>query len=62
MDSKVYRIALDLKKNLVANVETLVQNDKNTSSFEIELFNDGKKIMIDEKDKLEVAAKKQMEQ
>ena len=58
MDSKVYRIALDLKKNLVTNVETLVQNDKNTSSFEIELFNDGKKIMIDEKDKLEVAAKK----
>lgn len=58
MDGKVYRIALDLKKNLVTNVETLVQNDKNTSSFEIELFNDGKKIMIDEKDKLEVAAKK----
>lgn len=58
MDSKIYRIALDLKKNLVTNVETLVQNDKNTSSFEIELFNDGKKIMIDEKDKLEVAAKK----
>ena len=58
MDGKVYRIALDLKKNLVTNVETLVQNDKNTSSFEIELFKDGKKIMIDEKDKLEVAAKK----
>jgi hypothetical protein len=58
MDGKVYRIALDLKKNLVTNVETLVQNDKNTSSFEIELFNDGKKIMIDEKDKLEVAVKK----
>lgn len=58
MDGKVYRIALDLKKNLVTNVETLVQNDKNTSSFEIELFNDGKKIMINESDKLEVAAKK----
>ncbi len=58
MDGKVYRIVLDLKKNLVTNVETLVQNDKNTSSFEIELFNDGKKIMIDESDKLEVAAKK----
>ena len=43
MDGKVYRIVLDLKKNLVTNVETLVQNDKNTSSFEIELFNDGKK-------------------
>lgn len=58
MDGKVYRIALDLKKNLVTNVETLVQNDKNTSSFEIELFKDGKKIMLDESDKLEVAAKK----
>lgn len=58
MDGKAYRIALDLKKNLITNVETLVQNDKNTSSFEIELFNDGKKIMIDESDKLEVAAKK----
>lgn len=58
MDGKVYRIALDLKKNLVTNVETLVQNDVNSNKFEIEIYNDGLKMSLDENYKLEVAAKK----
>lgn len=56
--NKKYRLVLDLKKNFVSNVETLVQNDVNTNEFEIELFDDGVPYLIDEKNKLEVAAKK----
>ena len=56
--NKKYRLTLDLKKNFVSNVETLVQNDVNTNEFEIELFDDGVPYLIDEKNKLEVAAKK----
>lgn len=58
MDGKVYRIALDLKKNLITNVETLVQNDINSNIFEIEVFNDGEKMRLEETYKVEVAAKK----
>ena len=56
--NKKYRLVLDLKKNFVSSVETLVQNDVNTNEFEIELFDDGVPYLIDEKNKLEVAAKK----
>lgn len=58
LKNKKYRLTLDLKKNFVSNVETLVQNDVNTNEFEIELFDDGVPYLIDEKNKLEVAAKK----
>lgn len=58
LKNKKYRLVLDLKKNFVSNVETLVQNDVNTNEFEIELFDDGVPYLIDEKNKLEVAAKK----
>ena len=56
--NKKYRLVLDLKKNFVSAVETLVQNDVNTNEFEIELFDDGVPYLIDEKNKLEIAAKK----
>lgn len=58
LKNKKYRLTLDLKKNFVSAVETLVQNDVNTNEFEIELFDDGVPYLIDEKNKLEVAAKK----
>lgn len=58
LKNKKYRLTLDLKKNFVSTVETLVQNDVNTNEFEIELFDDGVPYLIDEKNKLEVAAKK----
>ena len=58
LKNKKYRLVLDLKKNFVSAVETLVQNDVNTNEFEIELFDDGVPYLIDEKNKLEVAAKK----
>lgn len=58
LKNKKYRLTLDLKKNFVSNVETLVQNDVNTNEFEIELFDDGVPYLIDEKNKLEIAAKK----
>lgn len=58
MEGKIYRIALDLKKNLVTNVETLVQNDVNSNTFEIEVYDNGTKKNYNKNYKLEIAAKK----
>lgn len=58
MINKRYKIVLDLTRQELSNVETLVQNDVNSNEFEINIFENGSKYNIDTGNKVEVACKK----
>ena len=58
MINKRYKIVLDLTRQELSNVETLVQNDVNSNEFEINIFDNGVKYNIDSGNKVEIACKK----
>lgn len=58
MINKRYKIVLDLIRQELSNVETLVQNDINSNEFEINIFENGSKYNIDSGNKVEIACKK----
>ncbi len=58
MINKKYKIVLDLTRQELSNVETLVQNDVNSNEFEINIFDNGSKYNIESGSKVEVACKK----
>lgn len=58
MINKRYKIVLDLTRQELSNVETLVQNDINSNEFEIDVFDNGEKYVIAEGSKAEIACKK----